>query len=418
MARTAAALFLCTLVRGAAGAASPGVRCGHDRMMSSLPADRRRLASSYAGPGARELGAGAVFTPIRIVPIYVEVDTAHSLSAAQVSFVRTIVPEAAARWAGLLSVQAGSGPLFASRACDGYNRGLVYPNSCVNFAADTQCQGVAGDVPISFTYSYPSYLEGGAGLAGADVGLFITARQTADCGTSTTGGQIAYAITCGYDGYTDRPTWIRVNLCPGMFNPPPAPASVAYKSLYNTVLHEMAHGLGFSSYSFTLFRNPDNSPRTPRTAWSGEPSGDYLVGTCSTGSSGSFSVSAVPAKTTVNFFPERGTTCSWDGATAETSSIPFGARGKLPIDCVARIVTPTVVQAARDFYGCNTLPGAELENQDTSSCEPIGSHWEMRALNTELMGAYTQHASLISPLLLAVFQDSGWCVWEGGRGGG
>jgi len=75
---------------------------------------------------------------------------------------------------------------------------------------------------------------------------------------------------------------------------------------------------------------------------------------------------------------------------------------------VAKFVTPKVTAAARAYFNCSTLNGAELENQLTTACDLQGSHWEQRLLSTELMASYAQHVMKLSPLTLAVFEDSGW----------
>jgi len=71
---------------------------------------------------------------------------------------------------------------------------------------------------------------------------------------------------------------------------------------------------------------------------------------------------------------------------------------------------PTVVEEARNFFDCATLPGPELENQPTSECVIYGSHWEQRTLNGELMASSddSDGYAFISRITLALLQDSGW----------
>merc|ERR1719384_759100 len=77
--------------------------------------------------------------------------------------------------------------------------------------------------------------------------------------------------------------------------------------------------------------------------------------------------------------------------------------------CVIKMVTPKVREKAQEFFGCDWLPGAELENQPTSGCVIIGSHWEGRVFMGELMtsGQFADYIFL-SEVTLAVFEDSGW----------
>ena len=63
---------------------------------------------------------------------------------------------------------------------------------------------------------------------------------------------------------------------------------------------------------------------------------------------------------------------------------------------------------ARDIFGCDTLSGAELENQPTGAgC--YGSHWEQRNSMHEVMAATTvSSVTVYSALTLAALEDSGW----------
>ena len=49
---------------------------------------------------------------------------------------------------------------------------------------------------------------------------------------------------------------------------------------------------------------------------------------------------------------------------------------------VGYLSTPTVKAVVREHFNCPTLPGAELENQSTSSGRCFGSHWERRLFPT------------------------------------
>jgi leishmanolysin-like peptidase len=105
----------------------------------------------------------------------------------------------------------------------------------------------------------------------------------------------------------------------------------------------MAHALGFTRGSLALFRDADagGAPRTPRVngGFAGEPDVVALNNT--------YGVS----ESTVQWSSERG----------HDQCDPV----KNPAACVFHLVTPAVRQAARNHFGCDTLPGAELENQPT-----------------------------------------------------
>ena len=95
---------------------------------------------------------------------------------------------------------------------------------------------------------------------------------------------------------------------------------------------------------------------------------------------------------------------------------------------VTRIVTPRVRSIVRDIFGCNSLRGAEIENQPTSvtadTCH--GSHWDQRLFMNEFMAPVASHEAVYSPLTLAILEDSGWykahynmsypLIWGRGQG--
>jgi leishmanolysin-like peptidase len=87
----------------------------------------------------------------------------------------------------------------------------------------------------------------------------------------------------------------------------------------------------------------------------------------------------------------------------DTNTLVFRtARGKVR----AKIVTPKVLEIAREMFACATLDGVELENDDPGC---FGSHWEERLFGPLVQTAITaQYGSVFSPLTLAFFEDSGW----------
>jgi hypothetical protein len=71
-------------------------------------------------------------------------------------------------------------------------------------------------------------------------------------------------------------------------------------------------------------------------------------------------------------------------------------------------VTPKVRTVARNQFNCADLEGGQLENQPTgSSC--TGDHWDERLYYPESMsGVISPTSVILSPLTLALFEDSGW----------
>jgi hypothetical protein len=404
-----------------------GFRCVHD----FLPARSRYTtgAQRYGGgiggggiggggaaPPLRGLSPGsssstsalAGAAPMRIAPIFVGVNgSGASMTPALAAFVRTrLVPDAVARWRAALATLRVQGPLFASRTCTGYWTTSSGPYVCAEYASRSTCDsGVSDDVAIAFdAYGVlgadvvyrqdgsSSTLPAGAGLANADLGLFVTAKQTAFCGPAGS-GVLAYATPCQRDQY-DRPTWARINLCPASLD---AANADAYSEQLSTMAHELAHAMGFTSASWPLFRDTDaaRSPLTPRDrAYPDQPAQEYLVsGTCSAGAFETF----IAAPATAAYASLRGMTADGCATGAKDSG-----------SCVLSLVTPRATLAARAFFQCAGLAGAELENQLTTACDLQGSHWEQRVLSGELMSSYQGHSNKLSALTLAAFEDSGW----------
>ncbi|RQM29735.1 hypothetical protein B5M09_001086 [Aphanomyces astaci] len=92
------------------------------------------------------------------------------------------------------------------------------------------------------------------------------------------------------------------------------------------------------------------------------------------------SVIQMPSDATVQFFTERG-------------------------HSVAKLVTPNVLSFVRNYFNCATLNGAEIEDSD-GGC--LGSHWEERIFEPELMSPLQSYRNPVSGLTLSYFQDTGW----------
>jgi Leishmanolysin len=70
-----------------------------------------------------------------------------------------------------------------------------------------------------------------------------------------------------------------------------------------------------------------------------------------------------------------------------------------------------VKRTMRDFFGCDSMIGAPLENYRAGR----GIHWDQRILERELMDSQTSPvrgfgaAHVLTDVTLALLQDSGWC---------
>lgn len=70
-----------------------------------------------------------------------------------------------------------------------------------------------------------------------------------------------------------------------------------------------------------------------------------------------------------------------------------------------------MLEKTREFYNCSSLTGMPLENSPTTSCTAVGSHWEQKYANCEMMvpsGGFGCPFTHVSPMTLALAEDSGW----------
>lgn len=71
-----------------------------------------------------------------------------------------------------------------------------------------------------------------------------------------------------------------------------------------------------------------------------------------------------------------------------------------------QLITPKLLQVARNYYGCNNMTGVELENQGGDGT--AGSHWESRTMLGDYMIGQSYEENVISDMTLALYEDSGW----------
>ena len=202
------------------------------------------------------------------------------------------------------------------------------------------------------------------GIADTDIILYISASPSATfCGPST----LAVAVSCNSDQY-DRPTAGAINFCLDQIkldNEGTAHPSVIQDNV-DVAIHEAAHVFGMSSNSYKYFWDSvDIKPRTPRP------------------------------------FPKTTVECV-DGAT-RTLKIPSEDTLKfVNADNGQRhalIVTPKVRAVARNHFNCQSLDGAQLENQPTGANSCTGDHWDERLFYPEsLSGIVSPTSVILSPL--------------------
>ncbi|XGW06157.1 hypothetical protein V3C99_016462 [Haemonchus contortus] len=195
----------------------------------------------------------------------------------------------------------------------------------------------------------------GGKLVDTDFVLFVSVLAS-DCVESA----LAYSRHCVTDEITKRPVAGYMNICPHLLKEITPARLDAWEA---TLKHELFHTLSFSMSLFPYF------PGAGEPQWN---EFEYVI------------------PNVVHRF----TRFDW-----ETS------KGAVKHN-IHMIVTRKVREEARRHFNCSTLEGAELENQGISGT--LGSHWEKRAFENELMTADSTHLPVLSRLSLALLEDSGW----------
>jgi hypothetical protein len=195
------------------------------------------------------------------------------------------------------------------------------------------------------------------------------------------GNTLAAANSCDWDEY-DRPIGGLISFCFSNIelrgNGSDPASEVSTRKVVSAAIHEVAHILGFHENDFAYFYDAETGePRTTR------PIPQNQSHKCISGDTQSFDM---PSDTTV----QKGET-------------PEGIK-------YFEIVTPKILQTARNHFDCQTMTGVRLENQPTGgSC--IGTHLDERLFFTESMSAIATTNAIpayLSPITLALFEDSGW----------
>ncbi|WIA20451.1 hypothetical protein OEZ85_004860 [Tetradesmus obliquus] len=161
-------------------------------------------------------------------------------------------------------------------------------------------------------------------------------------------GAAAWALPCLFDPATNRPLLGTANLCRAALEQDSDAAAAV-------LVHELHHALGFTDQLFDKFIDEAGQP--------------------------------IPKEKVVQMF-----------------QTPYGERR-------AMVITPTVAKEAQAQFGCDTVPGAALEDEGGSGSAM--AHWEYKWFQGEIMvatnlfGAHGRPATL-SRITLAFMQDSGW----------
>jgi len=305
--------------------------------------------------GRRLDADGTLYRPMR-VRYFTDAMLQHKTAsnAEQINFVENVIlPYAADFWSKALSVVPVEGKLKMDS----------YDLSNRMFCGDSEFS----EVP-------QSHIE--EGVEDADLVWYVSATpSTRFCGSST----LAVAVACNFDQF-DRPTAGAINFCLNQveLNGNGGASDAVKKDNFDVAVHEAAHILGMSSNAFRYFYDSETGkPRTSR------PFQTQTV-TCVDGVERTL---GLPAENTLKM--------------GEKSN---GQR-------YASLVTPRVQTVVRNHFNCQSLEGAQLENQPTGSESCIGDHWEERYFYPEAMtSVMSPTTNVLSPLTLALMEDSGWYV--------
>jgi len=293
------------------------------------------------------------FKPIRIHFDTTALDEQYtSFNEPKIAFVKNVIlPRTRDFWSAALSVVPVQDNLFVSTS---ELQGRIY-------CGDTEFSKVPNDHISN-------------GVPNADLILYVSgAPSRRFCGPST----LAVAVACNFDQF-DRPTAGAINFCLDQIELDEygsASESVIDDNV-DVAIHEAAHVLGMSSNSYRFFWDPDTgNVRTPR------PFQERDV-ICVNGKEQTL---ILPDPNTMKFFIANN-----------------GQR-------YASIVTPKVATVARNQFDCHELKGAQLENQPTGEGSCTGDHWDERLFYSEMLsGVISPTTNILSPLTLALLEDSGW----------
>jgi len=270
----------------------------------------------------------------------------------KINFVKNVIlPRMQDYWTAALSVVPVEGNLLVS-------------------TAELQGRAYCGDTE----FSKVPVTHISTGVPDSDLVLYVSGAPSARfCGPST----LAVAVACNFDQF-DRPTAGAINFCLDQIDLDEngrASESVAEDNV-DVAVHEAAHVLGMSSNSYRFFWDPDvGLERTGRPFYARSV-------VCVDGVERTL---ILPDDNTMKFF-------------IATSGQRY-----------ASIVTPKVATVARNQFNCQELNGAQLENQPTGENSCTGDHWDERMYYPEaLSGVISPTTNVLSPLTLALLEDSGW----------
>jgi leishmanolysin-like peptidase len=312
---------------------------------------RRRLEEEVSG-NTTLVSTENLFKPMRIHFSTEALDNARDgQNDAKIDwYINEILPKTAEFWSSALKVVPISGNLIIS-------------------SGELDSRTYCGD--SAFTAVPSEHMS--EGIENADLVLYVSGSSDSRFCPERT---LAVAVPCNFDQF-DRPIAGAVNVClDNIILEDNGSASEAVAEDYTDVtIHEVGHVLGHSSNSYRFYWDPETGE--PRTSRPFQSSTVLCV-------DGVERELIVPAENTMKFFNHSG-------------------------HRYASIVTEKVRAVARNQFDCQSLEGAQLENQPTRDDSCIGDHWDERLFYPEAMtGVIAPTSNIFSSLTLALMEDSGW----------
>ena len=337
------------------------------------------------------LGRSSNFAPIRIHVHYSQRGYDRQLT-------ELIMPRVVEYFSKAVEVRRESGPLRLARS------NAVQRDGRLDQSAVTRC----GDTLVPETM-----LTGGrSGRSGVGVEADMVVFVKVESGLKTS---LAFSTACFSDA-CGRPLAGHVTIGKDLLSDS-SPGGLDFA--ISTMIHEFIHLLGFDYSAFRLFREADMTPRVP------ERNPIYYECSQEVGENRfaiKWNVARGPNVKKFYFAPEivkpievRGVGLSKcrcpNDPTKTYTNADIEECLRHPNNCAMAIVTPGVQRAAREYFGCDSAEGMELENAFGFQCDGIHqSHWKQRVIERELMTGSTPPSEIqfISPMTFALLEDSGW----------
>eukprot|EP00092_Neocalanus_flemingeri_P003715 GFUD01003992.1.p1 GENE.GFUD01003992.1~~GFUD01003992.1.p1 ORF type:complete len:686 (+),score=117.35 GFUD01003992.1:50-2107(+) len=381
--RNSLLVILCLINHhGSAHTGESGRQCSHQH-----PRDDEVLPAIHLEE-AHEVRKRSIDENLRIKLYYDE--SVYRLTKQQYNLIHeTVLPNAVSYWGEALRVRRTENQIRLNRKCQ-QNQVFFKSDSkhpyCKNACETTT---MCGEVRVpeehlevcrvcnAFGQNCGVVGNGGPGegINNADFVFYISAMETERCQKGMT---VAYAAHCQQEAALDRPIAGHANLCPSSVSTKPQELEI----LLSTVKHEMLHALGFSVSLFAFYRDKNGDPLTPRGE-NGKPKLNEELQTRQ------WSENTIRKEKRFR-------------SVRRSSDIRTGLSEK-EVDVV---VTPRVREEVQKHFGCDTLTGAELEDQGEEGTAL--THWEKRLFENEAMtGTHTQNP-IYSRITLALMEDTGW----------